>query len=521
MLTPHPESRGIEAPPSALMIRSDRILRLTIFSMTAIVGLLTLGELTVEFQATEGPVIATFFGLFLLMSGLVLNKRFHPWLGVAFNLLVFVMVEYHGLRNYTTYHVINFWFVCVPVISLITTGTRSSFFWSTATITAIIVNGLVFRDIHGSFYPITIYVVPLMVGGLIFNLTVYGFSYILYRMMKEANLQMQENSRSLARLKEEADTKHARLESYIEAMNRMSRGQAVLAGDLDALFAQICESAVTKLGITRVSIWELTDEYIERKFLFEQHARQDVAFRLYQRDYPMYFQAIRTHNLVSADYAETHPDTCEFAETYLRPLGIVSMLDATFSIEDRLAGLICCENQREVRQWTAEDRLFVQSLAGLVSVGYNSYKAQAFLEQIRLQNKELHAQRLQIEEINRELKGSNETLEEHVQERTRKLEEQNAQLTEYAFINSHLLRAPLARILGLASLIVQINDENKPIDPVLMRSLLRSSEELDEIIRTISKLLYEGKDFTRKEVEEIVFRKLNPGEDLPGSDGTP
>jgi GAF domain-containing protein len=384
---------------------------------------------------------------------------------------------------------------------------------------AILINGLIFIDIHGASYLLTIYVVPLMIGGLIFNLTVYGFSYLLYQMMKDANGQVQENSRSLALLKEEADLKHARLESYIEAMNRMSRGQAVLSGDLDALFAQICESAVAKLGISRVSIWELTDEYIERKYLFEQRAGQELAIRLYQRDFPQYFQAIRTTNLVSADYAETHPDTCEFADQYLRPLNIVSMLDVTFSVEDRLAGLICCESQHTVRHWTAEDRLFVQSLAGLVSVGYNSYKAQAFLEQIRLQNKELHAQRLHIEEINRALKGSNETLEEHVQERTRKLEEQNAQLTEYAFINSHLLRAPLARILGVASIIAQAQDENKPVDPVLLHGLIRSGDELDEIIRTISKLLYEGKDFTRKEVEEIVFRKLNPGEHQPDADG--
>jgi light-regulated signal transduction histidine kinase (bacteriophytochrome) len=40
-----------------------------------------------------------------------------------------------------------------------------------------------------------------------------------------------------------------------------------------------------------------------------------------------------------------------------------------------------------------------------------------------------------------------------VRERTHELEVQNEKLTEYDFINSHLLRAPLARILGLADLL--------------------------------------------------------------------
>jgi signal transduction histidine kinase len=100
----------------------------------------------------------------------------------------------------------------------------------------------------------------------------------------------------------------------------------------------------------------------------------------------------------------------------------------------------------------------------------------------------------------------NRTLEDAVQKRTHELEVQNRQLTEYAFVNAHLLRAPLARVLGLAHLIAR---ESAAGDRQLLQALETSATELDQIIRNISELLYAGNDFSREDVKAMINRQFD------------
>ena len=44
-------------------------------------------------------------------------------------------------------------------------------------------------------------------------------------------------------------------------------------------------------------------------------------------------------------------------------------------------------------------------------------------------------------------------LEEIVNNRTNEINERNRELSEFAFVNAHMLRAPLTRIMGLTSLL--------------------------------------------------------------------
>ena len=98
----------------------------------------------------------------------------------------------------------------------------------------------------------------------------------------------------------------------------------------------------------------------------------------------------------------------------------------------------------------------------------------------------------------RSLKKFSLLLEEKVQERTRELTERNNQLSEYAFINAHKLRAPLARILGLTDLMSREEHSQEIIR--LNRLVQRESESLDLIIRSISDAIREDRVFNRHDV---------------------
>jgi PAS domain S-box-containing protein len=64
-----------------------------------------------------------------------------------------------------------------------------------------------------------------------------------------------------------------------------------------------------------------------------------------------------------------------------------------------------------------------------------------------------------------------------------KIEEKNKRLREIAWIQSHGVRAPLARIMGLISLIQNHRDDAE-VDNVLSM-ILQSIEELDTLVRTV------------------------------------
>jgi PAS domain S-box-containing protein len=65
------------------------------------------------------------------------------------------------------------------------------------------------------------------------------------------------------------------------------------------------------------------------------------------------------------------------------------------------------------------------------------------------------------------------------------IEEQNAKLKEISWIQSHVIRAPLARILGLVQLVAEpTTTENEKIE--MMEYITASANELDEAIRNIN-----------------------------------
>ena len=65
----------------------------------------------------------------------------------------------------------------------------------------------------------------------------------------------------------------------------------------------------------------------------------------------------------------------------------------------------------------------------------------------------------------------------------------NRQIAEYAFFNSHKLRGPLARMMGLIQLI-DFQEAHREENKTLLNHLKVIAEELDEMVKDVSKMLY-------------------------------
>ena len=107
---------------------------------------------------------------------------------------------------------------------------------------------------------------------------------------------------------------------------------------------------------------------------------------------------------------------------------------------------------------------------------------------VAAQNQELERVKIVIEKQNHEIKIRNFNLNEEVENRTRELLEYNQQLEQFAFVSSHNLRAPVARILGLGKLL-ELSGKNAADEVFITKSLITSTYELDRIVRDLNTIL--------------------------------
>ena len=118
---------------------------------------------------------------------------------------------------------------------------------------------------------------------------------------------------------------------------------------------------------------------------------------------------------------------------------------------------------------------------------------------VRERTAEIEQKTHEIQAQAEEIKGINENLEELVRARTAELEHKNQALEEYAFINAHQLRAPVASILGLIHLMQKL--ELKEEEKVYLAHLKESAKKLDEVVSSITEAIERG-EFMRPPLSE-------------------
>jgi signal transduction histidine kinase len=126
------------------------------------------------------------------------------------------------------------------------------------------------------------------------------------------------------------------------------------------------------------------------------------------------------------------------------------------------------------------------------SLEYNnenlSHEVEKRTVELTFANNELVSLNEELKSSNESIKELNENLEQMVKERTDKINDQLSQLSKYAHMNSHEVRAPLARMLGLMQLIKH-QDTNADEKGELIQMLYDSSHDLDIVIKEMNRLL--------------------------------
>ena len=246
------------------------------------------------------------------------------------------------------------------------------------------------------------------------------------------------------RSEHEIHARDERLMSQNAVLTHLARYGLNTGSSLDDQLCELIAASAGTLKIERVSIWMLDDARQQLRCLHMfTHSTGEFSSGLVldAANAPNYFATLYEGRGFAADNAQTDPRTHEFADSYLKPLGITSMMDVPLRIGGKPCGVVCHEHVGAPRTWAPDEQNFAASIGDLVSLVLESEKRR---------------------DAEKALQDAYQALELKVQERTEELRTANERLRQLDQLKSmfiasmsHELRTPLNSIIGFTGVVLQ------------------------------------------------------------------
>ena len=137
--------------------------------------------------------------------------------------------------------------------------------------------------------------------------------------------------------------------------------------------AAVIQVIFDRIHCSRVSLWRFEGEPGALRLLcFASQAAGDELDteerRLTAAEYRDYFnELINTGMYVSHD-AWADPRLQPMRQNYLVPNHVMAMLDATFLVNGRAYGMVCCEQTDALRNWTASEVVAVRAIVSKLAL---------------------------------------------------------------------------------------------------------------------------------------------------------
>ena len=161
------------------------------------------------------------------------------------------------------------------------------------------------------------------------------------------------------------------LRAYLQTHLELMTQRGLFLREVGATVRRVNEAAAHTLGIERVSVWFLSSDQsaIECTDLFERSkAKHSTGTVLKAKDFPAYFKAMLRERTIAADDAHTDSRTSCFSESYLKPLGINSMLDVPIWTGQKMVGVVCHEHVGPKRRWNSDEESFAYLMSSYVAL---------------------------------------------------------------------------------------------------------------------------------------------------------
>lgn len=257
--------------------------------------------------------------------------------------------------------------------------------------------------------------------------------------------------------------------------------------DFDLLLRTTTEQSAEVLNVERVGVWFFNDNST-KVVCSDQFTRNSKTHQngesLKAKDYPRYFNALENSRIIAANNVLNDPRTNEFANIYLLPKGITSMIDVPIRLQGQIAGIICYEHTGTAREWTSSEQDFAASVADMLS--------------LKLEAAERGKAEQALEKANKNLKAT-----------VAELSQSNRQLQDFVHVAAHDLKTPVRGIGTLADWIVtdygsKFDEQGREQIRLLKARVLRIDQLIDGMLR-FSKLTR-----ARQQEEQVNLNSLMP-----------
>ena len=165
---------------------------------------------------------------------------------------------------------------------------------------------------------------------------------------------------------------------YLKKLNtaiiKQSHNRLFYEGDVHGGATVLVKEVANTVSVDRCSIWLYNDDrdsiVCEQLYVKAEDTNSKYPLKLLKRDYPEYFEHLAYDPIIIANDAESHPATSCFTQSYLRPLGIKSLLDIPILYKSNVIGVICIESLKP-RVWEKIEIDFAQMLSSLYSFAFS------------------------------------------------------------------------------------------------------------------------------------------------------
>ncbi len=193
----------------------------------------------------------------------------------------------------------------------------------------------------------------------------------------ERTIELVQSNYQLKRAEEQLRRHGEQVQIHRDVLLELARSDKSV---IDKALRKICSLSAATLEVARVSYWSLGERnsLIQCEVLYLRDAEKcdekSKGMRLRFTDAPAYFGALATKRPIVADRVLLHPATKGLGDSYLKPYGITSMLDAPVWVCGEVVGVLCHEHVGPPRDWSAEEIDFVSALASMVSLALEESK---------------------------------------------------------------------------------------------------------------------------------------------------